>query len=287
MKVVILAGGYGTRLYPLSTVEKPKQFINLIGEKTLFQQTVARLDFLKPEDIFVATNKEYIKFVKEQAPEIPNENIFEEPAMRNTATCIGYAAIQLEKISGKDEVMAIIYADHLVRDKEEFAKKLKAAEKLAKEETTLNIIEVKAEWPNTKLGYVQIGKLLRKIDDVEIFEFKKFKEKPDEETAKKYIESGEYLWNTGFYVWKIGTILDKYKEFAPDTYEKLTKNGYEKCENISIDYAIMEKLKPEEVRIIPATLGWSDIGTWETLFKELEKNGETEKIEKFKKIRPN
>lgn len=304
MKAVILAGGYGTRLYPLSTVEKPKQFINLIGEKTLFQQTVERLGFLNPRDIFVATNKEYVHFVKEQAPEIPFENIFVEPAMRNTATCIGYAAMRLrEKLAGttnatdanKNEVMAIIYADHLVRDTEEFAKKLLAAEKLAREENTLNIIEVQAEWPNTKLGYVQIGKKLRTIDDVEIFEFKKFKEKPDLETAQKYLESGDYLWNTGFYVWKIETILEKYSLFAPDTYARLITmrdnpssilTEYALCENISIDYAIMEKLDPREVRIIPATLGWSDIGTWETLFKELEKNGETEKIREFEKIRP-
>jgi len=293
MKAVILAGGYGTRLYPLSTVEKPKQFINLIGEKTLFQQTVARLDFLNPSDIFVATNKEYVHFVKEQAPEIPGSNIFVEPAMRNTATCIGFAAMRLPH--DKDETMAIIYADHLVRDTEEFAKKLLVAEKLAKEENTLNIIEVRAESPNTKLGYVQIGKPLRTIDDVEIFEFKKFKEKPDLETAQKYLESGDYLWNTGFYVWKIETILEKYKKFLPETYARLIKmhdnpssilTEYALCENISIDYAIMEKLDPREVRIIPAVLGWSDIGTWETLFKELEKSGETEKIERFKKIQP-
>jgi len=322
MKAVILAGGYGTRLYPLSTIEKPKQFINLIGEKTLFQQTVERLDFLGPEDIFVATNKEYIKFVKEQAPEIPNENIFEEPAMRNTATCIGYAAMRLSaefadrnanqgnvkstnhdtdpdnpkpasRNTDQDEVMAIVYADHLVRDKEEFAKKLLAAEKLAKEENTLNIIEVKAESPNTKLGYVQIGEKLREFDGVEVFEFKKFKEKPDQKTAEEYLKSGDYLWNTGFYVWKIETILEKYKKFMPDTYAKLIKMKadpastaaeYPLCENISIDYAIMEKVDPCEVRIIPAVLGWSDIGTWESLFKELEKNGDFERIEKFKEI---
>lgn len=284
MKAIILAGGFGTRLYPLSTTKKPKQFLELIGKGTLFQQTVARLSFLEPEDIYVATNRDFVGFVKEQAPEIPSENILVEPAMRNTATCIGYAAM---KIFGEfpDEVMAVIYADHLVRDTREFADKLQAAEKLAREENTLNIIEVKAESPNTKLGWVRIGKLLRKIDGVEVYEFKEFKEKPNLETAEEYLADGNYLWNTGFYVWRVEKILEKYKQHHKDCYEKLLRGEYETCENISIDYAIMEKVDPSEVRIIPAVLGWSDIGTWETLFAELEKNGDFQRIEKFKKIR--
>ncbi|MBT3864402.1 mannose-1-phosphate guanylyltransferase [Candidatus Peregrinibacteria bacterium] len=292
MKAVILAGGHGTRLYPLSTLEKPKQFINLIGDKTLFQQTVDRLNFLDPKDIFVATNQEYTGLVREQAPQIPEKNIFVEPAMRNTSTCIGYAAIQLSKrLSNStseqdpDEVMCIIYADHLVRDTAEFAKKLQVAEQVAREENTINIIEVEAREPSTKLGYVKIGEMLREIDDVPVHEFKEFKEKPDLETATKYLENGDYLWNTGFYVWQISKILEKYRQHAPETYNKLQEDHYEECENISIDYAIMEKLDPSEVRIIPATLGWSDIGTWESLFEELEKSGETEKIEDFRKIR--
>lgn len=340
MKAVILAGGHGTRLHPLSTKEKPKQFLNLIGEKTLFQQTVERVSFLRPEDIFVATNKEFIGLVREQAPEIPLANIFEEPAMRNTATCIGFAAMKLSGSSvngststsdtalssasgsaskipkacpGKlssdsqsnppssSEVMCVIYADHLVHNTDEFARCLRAAELLAKEENTLNIIEVRAESPNTKLGYVQTGKLLREIHDpttgqpIQVFELKKFKEKPDLATAEEYLASGDYLWNTGFYVWQIETILEKYRLHLPDTYARLMKmredpsciaTEYPLCESISIDYAIMEKVAPEEVRIIPASdLGWSDIGTWESLFEELEKVGDFERIEKFKKMR--
>ncbi|MBU1992544.1 MAG: mannose-1-phosphate guanylyltransferase [Patescibacteria group bacterium] len=293
MKAVILAGGFGTRLYPLSTEEKPKQFVNLIGEGTLFQQTVRRLSFLDPADIYVATNKDYVDLVKEQAPEIPSENVIVEPAMRNTATCIGFAAAMLSK-TDPDEVMAVVYADHLVRDIDEFVKKLRAAEKLAQEENTLNIIEVEAQSPNINLGYVHMGKRLREIDGTAVHEFKEFKEKPDLETAKKYIKSGEYLWNTGFYVWRIEKILEEFKRHHAETYERLMKMKhdpglvdleYPQCENISIDYAVMEKVDPSEVRIIPAILGWSDIGTFETLFSELEKNGDTERIEKFKQIK--
>ena len=290
MKAVILAGGHGTRLYPLSTIEKPKQFLNLIGDKTLYQQTVDRLSFLKPEDIFVATNAEYVKYVHEQTPEIPTRNIFVEPAMRNTATCIGYAAMQLSKQfteSDPDEVMCVIYADHLVRDEKEFAHKLQIAEHLARTENTLNIIEVEAREPNTKLGYVKTGEVLKEVEGVKIHAFEEFKEKPDLKTAEAYLQNGSYLWNTGYYVWKISKILEKYKQHAPDTFKKLQEDNYIDCENISIDYAIMEKVDPSEVRIIPAILGWSDIGTWESLFEELEKSGEIEKIEEFKQIRRN
>jgi len=284
MKAVILAGGFGTRLYPLSTKEKPKQFLELVGEGTLFQQTIARLGFLSPSDIYVATNKDYVDLVRKQGAEIPAENILVEPTMRNTATCIGYAAMQIGK-EFPHETMAIVYADHLVRDTEEFATKLRVAAKLANEEKTLNIIEVEAQFPNPKLGYVRVGELLREIDGIPIFEFKEFKEKPDMETAEKYQKSGDYLWNTGFYVWRIDTILEKYRKHHPDCFEKLSQNRYEECENISIDYAIMEKVDPSEVRIIPATLGWSDIGTWESLFTELEKDNDTERLEKFKEIK--
>lgn len=292
MKAVILAGGAGTRLWPLSTEEKPKQFHSLTSDKTLLQEAAERLEFLNSNSIYVATNEKYVPYIEEQLPQIPRENIIVEPALRDTATCIGYAAAVIGK-NHPDEVMAVVYADHLVQDKAEFAAKLQAAEKLALRDNTLNIVEVEAREPNVNFGYVEVGEKLEEIDGNAVLAFKKFTEKPDLETAKQYVGSGNYLWNTGYYVWKVSDILERYQKHLPDTYDRLMRMQqdpesveaeYPECEKISIDYAIMEKLQPEEVRILPAKLGWSDIGTWETLFKELStgesvKKGPTQELD--------
>lgn len=288
MKAVILAGGIGTRLWPLSRKDKPKQFHNITDEKTMLQQTYERVKFLGDENIYIATNEDFFEEILVQLPQVTSENIILEPALRDTATCIGFAATLLS-LKDENEVMAVIYADHLIKDNEEFIQKLKVAEKVAKKEKTLNIIEVKARYPNVNLGYVKVGETIDQIDDVEILEFIKFTEKPDFKKAKQFIESGDYLWNTGMYVWRIDTILEKYKKNLPDTYKKLMNikesigksneeeviyKNYSACEKISIDYAIMEKVNPEEVRIIPADFGWSDVGTWESIHDELVENPE-------------
>ncbi|KKR05368.1 MAG: mannose-1-phosphate guanylyltransferase, mannose-1-phosphate guanylyltransferase [Candidatus Peregrinibacteria bacterium GW2011_GWC2_39_14] len=274
MKAIILAGGGGTRLWPLSRESKPKQFQKLITNQTLLEDTLDRLDFLKPKDIFIATSKAYAGEVTEIALKkgIKENQIIVEPALRDTAACIGLAAKRIEK-AYPGEVMAIIYADHLIKNKQEFIEKLKVAEKLAREENTLNIIEVKAKYPSTALGYVKIGKMLKIVNGTEIYAFEKFTEKPNKKTAEEYVASYKYLWNTGIYVWKTSVILQEIKKHMPKTYDLLEKD-YEKCEKTSIDYGVMEKIDPTRVRIIPAELGWNDIGTWEAIYDELNKNGQ-------------
>lgn len=288
MKAVVLAGGSGTRLWPLSRRQKPKQFQKLGSSQTLFQEAVARLKFLKPQDIYVATNAAFEAEVRAETPEIPIQNILIEPALRDTGPCIGLAAAIIAK-NHPDEVMAVLYADHLIQNKKEFQKKLRVAERLSQEEKTLNIIEVKAKNPNVNLGYVKIGKMIKAVDEVEIYSFERFIEKPNLKTAEKFLQSYKYLWNTGIYVWKVDTILKAYKRYLPETYRRLMtlqaawgtpnqksviEKEYPQCEKISIDYAIMEKVDPEQVRIIPADLGWSDIGTWLSFHEELAKSAE-------------
>ena len=276
MKIVILAGGAGTRLWPMSHSEKPKQFQKLISDRTMIQETYDRVSFVKPEDIYVCTNAQYEDLLRKQLPALPRENLILEPSMQDTGPSIGLAAALIAK-KNPEAVMAVVYADHLVQDTAEFEQKLYAANRLAEEENTLNIIEVKAKYPNTNLGYVKIGRMLGDQGGVEVYEFKAFKEKPDYETAKRFLSSYSYLWNTGYYVWRVSTILEEFKKHLPQTYEQLMaiqKDGslsdhYPKCDKISIDYGIMEKVDPTRVRIIPADLGWSDIGTFASLHEEL------------------
>lgn len=276
MKAVILAGGGGTRLWPLSTPEKPKQFQKLVSDKTMLEETVDRLDFLAPEDIFIAINEKHLELTKELCPQIPVENLILEPALRDTASCIGFAASIIEARHPRS-VMLVAYADHLIQNKEEFQEKVQLAAEIAEKENTINIVEVIAKEPNTALGYVELG---AETDTPGVYNLSSFKEKPDQQTAEKFIESGNYLWNTGIYVWKCSILLEKYQQFQPETYQKLTdmsKNFdqqtinklYPQLEKISIDYAIIEKLDPSGIRIIKADLGWSDIGNWEAIWQEL------------------
>ena len=280
MKVVILAGGGGTRLWPLSTPQMPKQFQKIVSNKTLLEETLSRVDFLHPKDIYLAINKNHLPIIKKLRLKIPQKNIIIEPALRDTASCIGLAAAIIAKES-PNEVMAVIYADHLIKNKKEFQEKLKIAAEIAKKENTLNIIEVPAKEPNTHYGYVKLGKLAKKISDTEIFYLDSFTEKPDAKTAKAFVKSKKYLWNTGIYIWKAKTLLDEYKKLMPKTYEKLMEIAahpkkaetiYPTLEKISIDYAIMEKVDPKKVCIIKADLDWSDIGNFEAIFNELAKS---------------
>lgn len=285
MKAIVLAGGGGNRLWPLSTPSRPKQYQKLVSEKFLIEETLDRLDFLPQHDIYISITEDQLELLRESIPNFPTENLIIEPALRDTASCIGLAAAAMEK-TFPGCVMGIFYADHLIQNKIEFQNKLRLAEETAKKENTLNIVEVPATEPNVNYGYVELGE---ETETKDVFRFKKFKEKPDLATAKKFQKAGNFLWNTGYYVWKASKILEEFKIHKPDTHEKLMKIGnalgteesedvlqeiYPQLEKISIDYAIMENVDPEQVRIIKADFGWSDIGNWDAVWNELQKDND-------------
>lgn len=281
MKFVILAGGTGKRLWPLSTLKKPKQFHSFLSDRTLYQEAFDRIvKFAKPEDIYVATNAKHADIIKEQTPDIPDENIIIEPSCRDTAACMSFATKYLESIHGPEETISIIYADQMIKYDDEFKEKTILGHKLASENNKIVIIEVKAKSPNTNYGYAKIGDHIKTVDGIEIYELDHFTEKPNEETARKFVQSYKYLWNTGLYIWKIGTFLDYINKFSPKIDSVLNQikdfrncnTEYSTFPKISLDYALMEKIDPSSVWIIPADLGWSDIGTWQTLFEELTDN---------------
>lgn len=290
MKIVIFCGGVGSRMWPMSRKNKPKQFQKLVENKTMFQQTVARIKKGFPiKDIFICTGKSYMSLVREQTPEIPKENIIIEPVMRDTAAAVGYALVHLNKKYPGAMMAAIWGADHIVKNEDVFVKALKAARRTCEIHKCIVKIDVRPTFPSTQLGYIKIGKPIGEVDGFQVFEFKKHCEKPDIKTAKRFLESWGYLWNTGYFVWPVGFALNLYKKYSPNTYAilktieraigtfslpKVLEREYPKIEKKSFDYVISEKLGPKEQLDIPADLGWADVGAWNVLKDQLAKNGE-------------
>lgn len=287
MKIVVFSGGTGSRLWPMSRKKNPKQFQLLIGKRSIFQQTLDRLKKgFKTNDIFISTGAEYKKIIKEQAPEIPEENLILEPSRRDTMGAVGLATAYINHKFPKSIMAAIWGSDHLVEDEKAYIRAIKLAEKIASEENKICKIDARPTFPSTYNGWVEIGKHLRKVNGHDVYEFVRFVEKPDEATAKKMFRSIKYLINTGYLVWQTDKMLSLFKKHQKETYDRLQvimevtgkknassilKREYNKIPKTSADYGIFEKLNKKDVVVIPTDMGWVDIGTWGLLYAGLAK----------------
>ena len=285
LTALIMAGGKGTRFWPLSTEEKPKQFLNLIGEETMIQMTVNRIKPIIPiERIFVCTGEMYVDLVKEQLPELPKRNIIVEPEGRNTAPCIALSAMVIDRYY-KNSNMVVLPSDHLINDEEEFRNTLLAADSFIKEkDEAIVTLGMNPTRPEVGYGYIKYSNEVLKSNDFRVIKVDAFVEKPNLDTAKKYLREGNYLWNGGMFIWSINNIINQIKMYSPNTYNSLINiievredklqetinSNYENTEATSIDYAVLEKSK--DVYVIPSNFGWDDVGSWEALDRYRDKD---------------
>ncbi len=283
MRVVILAGGSGSRLWPMSRSDVPKQFCKLTSDKTMLEETLDRFKDYPEEKKFIATTKKLAGEIRQILPDFPEENIIIEPEKRDTAPAMGFNAVHLG-LQDMDEPMVFVASDQQINKVDEFLNVLRQAEKIIKETGKMLDISIYPTEPNTALGYTKVGKKIIDKNGVEFYEFLKHKEKPDFETAKRYLKEGDYFWHANYYMWTPRKFLEAYQEYAPEMYEILKKieaeikgannqeiiaELYGQMEKISIDYAIAEKMNPKDVLIIKGEFGWRDIGTWDTLYENL------------------
>lgn len=279
MKLIIFAGGTGKRFWPVSRKDSPKQFLNVAGDKPLLRQRVELLmTGFAPEDIFVSSGKKYEAEIKSMLPELPDQNIILEPEMRDTGPAVAYATAYVNNLF-PDEVVAIQWSDHLIKKPESFVSILKEADEIAKQENKVIFITVPARFPSVHRGYIHFGEFKQDLEDGELREFLEFKEKPDVETAQKYIDSKEYGWNPGYWVVPSKFFMERMANLQPEllkTCQDLvdekpgSQEGFGKLEKISADYMFAEKLKPDEAFVLLSDLGWSDIGEWISFKEALE-----------------
>lgn len=270
---LIMAGGRGERFWPKSRRSLPKQFLSLTADgRTMIQLTVERIrPLIQMEDIYISTNRAYRDLVLEQLPELPPENILCEPAGRNTAPCIGLGAVHMAK-KYEDALMMVLPSDHLIKYNQMFLNALKDGCNIAEKGSNLVTIGITPDYPETGYGYI---KFRPDESDGNAYAVDRFVEKPDVETAKEYLATEEYLWNSGMFIWKVSTILSNIRSFLPDMYDGLAKIGeaigtqqqeivlekvFPELESVSIDYGIMEKA--QDIFILPGVFGWDDVGSW-------------------------
>ena len=274
---LIMAGGKGTRFWPISTDEKPKQFLNLVGEDTMLQMTYKRINKLVPKErIFICTGDKYINLVKEQLLEIQDRNIIREPEAKNTAPCITLSSLLIKRYYNNASIV-VLPADHLINSDDKFIEIVKNGNEFLKSmPNSIVTLGISPSRPECGYGYIKVcDKKLKDFDSIR--KVQAFIEKPNLEEAKQYLEDGNYLWNAGMFLWNVDSILEKTKKYIPNTYEalnvileckeeeiyKLINENYKKTDEISIDYAILEK--DDEIYVVPSEIGWDDIGTWKAV----------------------
>lgn len=284
--LVIMAGGIGSRFWPMSTPERPKQFVDVLGTgRTFIQMTVDRFKgILPPENVWVVTSQAYKDIVAEQLPEVPQGNILLEPCRRNTAPCIAYAAWRIKSMDPKATIV-VSPSDHLVLDTPEFQRVVKSAMDFASTSDAIVTLGMKPTRPETGYGYIQTDMSCPSARNKEIYRVDAFREKPDLATAEKYIRKPNMLWNAGIFIWNVSTIVNALRVYAPEineVFENLLplygtdkeqdaiNENFPKCESISVDYAILEK--SEEIYCFPASFGWSDLGTWGSLRENVSRD---------------
>lgn len=280
--LVIMAGGVGSRFWPMSTADRPKQFIDVLGVgKTLIQLTNERFSgVIPPCNVWVVTNEKYVSVVQEQLPDIPVDHILSEPCRRNTAPCIAYVSWRIKKENPKANIV-VSPSDHIVTNPEEFRRVVTNCLKFTAETDAIVTLGMKPIRPETGYGYIQADLSTASARNKEIFRVDQFREKPDLATAIQYTKQSNFFWNAGIFIWSASTIVNAFRIYQPGVArifenimdilgtadeQRVIDEVYPECDNISVDYAIMEKA--EEIFVCPADFGWSDLGTWGSLLAQ-------------------
>ena len=283
-----MAGGVGSRFWPMSRKKFPKQFLKLFGVRSMIQQTVDRIRPIVPDErVLIITNEAYIPIIQEQLPDIPRENIFGEPIAKNTAPCVGLAAKIIED-RDPGSIMFVLPSDHLIADEKEYQNVMMSAAKAADANKSLVTIGITPTHAEIGYGYIQFDEsTATEFDGHSANSVKQFTEKPDKETAQQFLESGDYLWNSGMFIWRTDVIIDQMNKHLPavsdhfdvidenaaktedDRYQQLY-NFYDRCESISVDYGVMERA--DQVDVVPGDFGWNDVGSWLAVYELNDKD---------------
>ncbi len=281
--VAIMAGGIGSRFWPMSRTSYPKQFLDILNTgRTLLQSTYERyLNFIPNENIYIVTSEEYVTIVKQQLPNLPEANIIGEPERKNTAPCVAYISLKIQQLNPHANLI-VAPSDHMIEDKAGFQQICEKALAFTEKNNAFVTLGIQPTYANTGYGYIQFENRDLKSN---VFAVKRFTEKPDIETATEFFNSGTYLWNAGIFIWKTADIIAAFKLYAPEMYDvfvcgladfntanekNAVKHIFRHCESVSIDYAIMEKA--QNVFVIPASFDWSDLGTWNSAWENFDKD---------------